>query len=128
MNWAGRGGSPLVHVPEDPAVHRLEAVAHVGQRTRHDDRHGVVEEGPLHLVFDLDGLDQPEVGDGRIGAVIELVDAVVAGGMSSSAGVCRPRCRCVGGAGACRLSDVEEAHVLGVGLDEVLAGSRRRRP
>ena len=45
------------HRPEDPAMHRLEAVAHVRQSARHDDRHGVVQEGLLHLGLDLDVLD-----------------------------------------------------------------------
>ena len=34
----------LLHVPDDPAVHRLEPVAHVGQGPRDDDGHRVVEE------------------------------------------------------------------------------------
>ena len=51
-------GAEVVHAPEDPAVHRLEAVAGVGQGPRHDDRHRVVEEGALHLLLDLDRLDR----------------------------------------------------------------------
>ena len=39
---------------EDPAVDRLEAVAHVGQRARDDDAHGVVHERRLHLLLDRD--------------------------------------------------------------------------
>ena len=42
----------LVHRIQDAAVHRLEAVAHVGQRPRHDHAHGVIEVGALHLVGD----------------------------------------------------------------------------
>ena len=42
----------LVHRIEDAAVHRLEAVARVGQRSRHDHAHGVVEVGAFHLVED----------------------------------------------------------------------------
>ena len=49
-----------LHVPQDPAVHGLEAVAHVGQGAADDDRHGVVEERPLHLVLDLDRFDVAE--------------------------------------------------------------------
>ena len=82
-----------VHAPEDPAVHRLESVARVGQRPRRDDRHGVVEEGALHLLLDLDGLD------------LRSVERWVR-----------------------HSSDVEEPHVLGVGHDELLAATRRRRP
>ena len=48
----------FLHVPDDPAVHRLEAVAHVGQGPRHDDRHGVLEERVLHLVMEGDRLDR----------------------------------------------------------------------
>ena len=54
------GQQPLVvHRVEDPAVDRLQAVPHVGQGPRHDDRHRVLEEGALHLLLDLDGLDEP---------------------------------------------------------------------
>ena len=42
----------LVHRVQDPAMHRLEAVAHVGQRARDDDAHRVVDERLLHLLFD----------------------------------------------------------------------------
>ena len=45
----------LVLRVEDAAVDRLQAVAHVGQRARDDDRHRVVHEGRLHLVLDGDG-------------------------------------------------------------------------
>ena len=40
----------LVHGIEDAPMHRLEAVAHVRQRTRHDDAHGVIEVVALHLI------------------------------------------------------------------------------
>ena len=54
------GQQPLVvHRVEDPAVDRLQAVPHVGQGPRDDDRHRVLEEGALHLLLDLDGLDEP---------------------------------------------------------------------
>ena len=96
----------LVHAAEDPAVHRLEAVARVGQGPGHDDRHGVVEEGALHLLLDLDGLD---------------------GGADAAARRRRRRrCRRSGGSGL--TSDVEEPHVLGVVDDEAACGPRRRRP
>ncbi len=48
----------LLHGEEDAPVHGLQAVAHVGQRARDDDRHGVVEVGGLHLLLDGD-LDGP---------------------------------------------------------------------
>ena len=42
----------LVHRVKNPAVHRLETVAHIGERARHDDTHRVVDERLLHLLFD----------------------------------------------------------------------------
>ena len=44
----------FLHAVEDAAVHGLEAVADVGQGASDDDRHGVVEVGPAHLLFDID--------------------------------------------------------------------------
>ena len=44
----------IVHAEKDPAVHRLETVAHVGQRPADDHAHGVVEVGRAHLVGYLD--------------------------------------------------------------------------
>ena len=38
----------LVHRVEDAAVHWLEAVAHIRQRSGHDDGHGIVDIGRLH--------------------------------------------------------------------------------
>ena len=52
---------PLVavhlHRIEDAAVHRLQPVADVGQRARHDHAHRVIEVGALHLLFDRDRRD-----------------------------------------------------------------------
>ena len=36
-------------------MHRLEAVAHIGECAAHDHAHGVVEIRPAHLVFDING-------------------------------------------------------------------------
>ena len=36
-------------------MHRLQPVAHIGQRARHDHAHRVIEVGALHLLFDGDG-------------------------------------------------------------------------
>ena len=47
------------HIVEDAAVHGFHAVAHVRQRTRHDDRHRVVDVRRFHLLFDIDGDDTP---------------------------------------------------------------------
>ncbi|MGY4337636.1 hypothetical protein ACVWW3_002542 [Bradyrhizobium sp. LM2.9] len=44
----------LVHRVQDAAMHRLEAVAGVRQRPRHDHAHGVIEIGLLHLLEDGD--------------------------------------------------------------------------
>ena len=49
----------LVHRVEDAPVHRLEAVAHVGQRARHDHAHRVIEIRALHLVDDGNGARDP---------------------------------------------------------------------
>ena len=56
----------VVHRVEHPAVHRLQPVADVGQRAADDDRHRVVEEGPLHGRLQLDRLD-PATGGSRRG-------------------------------------------------------------
>ena len=49
VEGAVRAVAAVEHRVEHAAVHRLEAVAHVRQRTAHDDRHGVVQVGPLHF-------------------------------------------------------------------------------
>ena len=41
-------------------MHRLEAVADVGQRSPDDDRHRVVDVAALHLGLDVDRLDPIE--------------------------------------------------------------------
>ena len=45
----------LLHAVEDAAVDGLEAVTDVGQGAADDDRHGVVEVGAAHLLFNVDG-------------------------------------------------------------------------
>ena len=50
----------IVHRVEDAPVHRLEPVAHIGQRPRHDDAHGVVEIRRLHFDVDVDLADGSE--------------------------------------------------------------------
>ncbi len=50
-----RQESQLVHRIEDAPVHRLQAIAHIGQRALHDDAHRIVEERFLQLVFDEPG-------------------------------------------------------------------------
>ena len=48
----------LVHGVENAAVYRLETVAHVRQGAGHDDGHGILQEGGLHLLAHLDGLQR----------------------------------------------------------------------
>ena len=62
----------VVHGVEHAPVHRLEAVAYVGQRAPDDDRHGVVDVGALHLDLQLDGLDAP-AGAGGLDRVVSHV-------------------------------------------------------
>ena len=45
------------HVVEDTAMHGLQTVPHIGKRTRHDDRHRIVDVRRLHLLFDIDRND-----------------------------------------------------------------------
>ncbi len=54
---------------ENPPVDRLQPVAHVGQRARDDDAHGVVHERRLHLLFDGDRDAIAERGRRWCGAV-----------------------------------------------------------
>ena len=43
----------VVHGKKYSALHRLEAISDIGQRARHDDRHGIVDIGGLHGSFDV---------------------------------------------------------------------------
>ena len=53
--WGGCACSPISCMPiENAAMHRLQAVADVGQRAADDHAHRVVEIRPAHLVFDVD--------------------------------------------------------------------------
>ena len=54
---AVRPEAAVEHGVEDLAVHRLEAVPHVGQRPADDDAHRVVEVRALHLDLEPDRLD-----------------------------------------------------------------------
>ena len=57
------GGVPvLVHRIEDAPMHRLEAVARIRQRARHDHAHGVIEVTALHLLGDGDGANIGRAG------------------------------------------------------------------
>ena len=56
----------LMQGVENSAMHRLEAVANVGERTPDDDRHRVVEIRPLHLIFNVDGDEASSRAVGRV--------------------------------------------------------------
>ena len=111
----GRSGrSPCPHIAvEDAAVHRLEAVAHVGQRPRDDDRHGVLEEGALHLQLG----SRSARSTPRSGRSLAVGRCSVVGCQSWSLPFRQSWNRRSARVG--RTSDVEEADVFGVGLDEV---------
>ena len=50
-----RAQAGVVHRVQHPAVHRLETVAHVGERAAHDHAHRVVEVASAHLLLEADG-------------------------------------------------------------------------
>ena len=52
----------VVHGVKNAAMHRLQAVAHVGQRAADDHRHRIVEIRTPHLVFNVDGLHVGRAG------------------------------------------------------------------
>ena len=68
----------LLHGVKNAAVDGLQSVAHVGQRAADDHRHGVVEIRPLHLLFNVDGLNVQRAGaiaagrrsEGKFGVLI----------------------------------------------------------
>ena len=76
---ARRGEPHLAHRVEDPAVDRLEAVAHVRQRASDDDAHRVVEVRDAHLVLDPDGSDVAQV----VGHVVALLRGSAGSGQVS---------------------------------------------
>ena len=91
---AVRPVATVEHRVQHAAVHRLEAVPHVGQRPLHDDAHRVVEVGPLHLDLQVDRLDP------AAGARVERRDVsgvshgnVLLGGRTSAAAVAVRRVR-----------------------------------
>jgi hypothetical protein len=50
----GQGNFGSIDGDAPAAMHRLQAVAHVGQRPAYDHAHGVIEVGLAQLVFDVD--------------------------------------------------------------------------
>jgi len=62
-----RDEAALLRSPQNAAVNGLQTVTHVGQRTRNDDRHCIVEIARLHLVDDVDRRDVGRVfGEGGL--------------------------------------------------------------
>jgi hypothetical protein len=49
-----RAQAHLVHLVQDPALHRLEAIPRVGERPGVDDAVGVLEVAAAHLLGDVD--------------------------------------------------------------------------
>ena len=47
----------LLHCKKNSAVDGFQAIADVGERAADDHRHGIVEIRPLHLLFNVDGLN-----------------------------------------------------------------------
>ena len=50
----GGGDTVFIHIIEDTAMNGLQAVANVGQRTRNDNAHRIIEERLAHLAVDID--------------------------------------------------------------------------
>ena len=61
--WRGWAQAHLLHGVQNAAMHRLQSVAHVGQRAANDHRHRIVEIRPPHLVFNVDGLNVQGAGE-----------------------------------------------------------------
>ena len=51
---SSRCDAHVLHAIQHTALHRFEAVAHIGKGTRHDDRHRIVDVSRLHLVLKVD--------------------------------------------------------------------------
>jgi hypothetical protein len=53
------GAQPhIVHTVQDTAVNGFQAVAGIRQGTRYDDGHSVIEIRLLHLLVDINGMNQ----------------------------------------------------------------------
>ena len=101
-------------------MHGLEPVPHVRQRATHDDRHGVVKVGALHFGLQVDLLNpvgQRSPGQGSLvpGCLGNLITHWFCFRSKSLKSMLAGR-----GMPANPL-DVQEAHVLGVLLDEAAA-------
>ena len=103
----------VVHRVQHAAVHRLEAVADLGQRAADDDRHRVVDVAALHLLLEVDRLDAVAAAGSRSRFRSPQVGAQLVDEARRSEALVGPW------HGA---SHVEEADVLGVAGDEAAAG------
>ena len=77
------GRKPLSNI--DQMMRRctgFESVADIGQRPRHDDRHGIVEERLLHLGLDLDRLDVDTNGAVVVTGFFGCIGEIVIGGIT----------------------------------------------
>ena len=63
-----RRDAGFIHGIEDAAVDRLQAIAHIREGAGHDDGHGVLEEGGLHLFCHVVGLERTAVDVGEVEA------------------------------------------------------------
>ena len=94
---AVRAQAHLGHRVEDPALHRLEAVTGVGQGPGVDDREGVLQVRPLHLLLDVDVDDAlGEVLGGRWGTAGHAPIIAERGVSRRSGGVRRAEAALVG--------------------------------
>ena len=74
------GDAQSHHAVENAAVNGLESVANIGQRTCHDDRHGVVNIGGLHFLLNIDFDNSVFVFDHYIGLCVCAVRLVASNG------------------------------------------------
>jgi hypothetical protein len=65
--------SAVEHRVEDATVHRLEAVSHIGQCSRHDDAHRIVDVRALHLVLERDRFGAVVLGRCRISHEVSVL-------------------------------------------------------
>ena len=48
------GIAHFVHTEKHATVYGFETVAHIGERTRHNHRHRIVDVGRFHLILNID--------------------------------------------------------------------------
>ena len=77
----------LLHAVKDAAMHGLEAVADIGESAADDDRHGVIEVGAAHLLFEVDRRHEEGAGAGGRGGAITAGAACHEIGLQRAVGV-----------------------------------------